>query len=192
MARIDVLLLDLDGVVRRYDHDAVAAIEQRSGLTSGSLNETAFQPRLLRAVTTGEMTYAAWVDEIARSVGPVAAQAWAAQRPDLDKAVLTKARSIRTSGVRVCLLTNGTDRIDADLEDLGIKDDFDAVFNSADLGFAKPDLRIFMHVLRELDVDGSRVLYLADSAEPVRGAEALGIQARVFESPADLEAFSLG
>ncbi|TDE10093.1 HAD family hydrolase [Jiangella asiatica] len=186
MGLIDVLLLDLDGVVRHFDPEVTEAIEKRSGLPPGKLHETAFEPRLLQSVTTGTMTRADWVTRIADTVGPVAATAWAAQRPTVDRDVLTTARAVRASGVRVCLLTNGTDRIRAELTELGIADDFDVVFNSAELGVAKPDLRIFMHVLRTLQVDRSAVLFLDDSAGHVRSAAAVGMRAHVFRTAGDL------
>ena len=186
MGQIDVLLLDLDGVVRRYDPAVAAAIEQRCGLPTGKLEETAFHPRLLQALTTGTMTRSAWVRKIADEVGQVAATAWSSQRPVIDKEVLRTARAIRQSGVRVCLLTNGSDQLPTELAELGIANDFDAVFNSADIGVAKPDLRIFMHVLRQLDVPRSSVLYLDDSPAHVRAAKALGIPSRVFQSARDL------
>lgn len=188
MGQIDVLLLDLDGVVRRFDSAVTAAIERRSGLPAGRIHEVAFQPRLLQAVTTGAMTRSEWVAKVAGVVGPVAATAWATQRAVVDKAVLAAARSIRKTGVRVCLLTNGTDRVPAELDDLGIAGDFDHVFNSAQIGYAKPDLRVFLHVLRELDVSRSAVLYLDDSPGHVRSAAALGIRAHHFQSAHDLDA----
>lgn len=186
MGLIDVLLLDLDGVVRHYDPAVTEAIEKRCGLPPGKLIETAFQPRLLHAVTTGAMTRAEWVTRIADTVGRVAATAWAAQRPAVDRDVLTTARAVRDCGVRVCLLTNGTDRVAAELAELGIADDFDAVFNSAAIGVAKPDLRVFMHVLRTLQVDRSAVLFLDDSPGHVRSAAAVGMRAQVFRTASDL------
>ena len=77
MGLIDVLLLDLDGVVRHYDPSATEAIERKCGLPPGKLHETAFEPRLLQSVVTGGITRATWVDRVAATVGPVAATAWA-------------------------------------------------------------------------------------------------------------------
>lgn len=186
MGLIDVLLLDLDGVVRHYDPAATEAIERKCGLPPGKLHETAFEPRLLQSVVTGAITRSAWVDRVAATVGPVAATAWATQRPSVDREVLTLVRRLRVGGVRVCLLTNGTDRTGAELAELRVADDFDQVFNSAALGMAKPDLRVFMHVLRVLGVPRSSVLFLDDSAANVRGASAVGMRAHLFTSASDL------
>ncbi|PZF84485.1 HAD-IA family hydrolase [Jiangella anatolica] len=186
MGLIDVLLLDLDGVVRHYDPAAAEAIEKGSGLPPGRLLETAFEPRLLQSVVTGAITRAQWVDRVAETVGPVAATAWATQRPSVDRAVLATVRRLRTAGIRVGLLTNGTDRTAAELAELRIAGDFDVVFNSAEIGVAKPDLRVFMHVLRMLDVPRSSVLFLDDAAANVRGASAMGMRAHLFTSASDL------
>lgn len=186
MGLIDVLLLDLDGVVRHDDPAATEAIEKRCGLPPGKLHETAFEPRLLQSVVTGGLTRAQWVDRVGETVGPVAATAWATQRPSVDREVLGLVRRLRVAGVRVGLLTNGTDRIGAELAELRIADDFDHVFNSAQIGVAKPDLRIFMHVLRVLGVERSSVLFLDDSAANVRGAGAVGMRAHLFTSASDL------
>lgn len=186
MGLIDVLLLDLDGVVRHYDPAAAEAIERRCGLPPGKLYETAFEPRLLQSVVTGGITRAQWVDRVAATIGPVAATAWSTQRPSVDRQVLGIVRKLRVAGLRVGLLTNGTDRVGAELAELRIADDFDHVFNSAEIGVAKPDLRVFMHVLRVLGVDRSSVLFLDDAAPNVRGAAAVGMRAHLFTSASDL------
>jgi HAD superfamily hydrolase (TIGR01509 family) len=186
MGLIDVLLLDLDGVVRHYDPAATEGIERKSGLQPGQLHEAAFEPRLLHSVVTGSITRSAWIDRVAATVGPVAATAWASLRPSVDREVLAQVRKLRAGGTRVCLLTNGTDRVGAELAELRIAADFDEVFNSAEIGVAKPDLRIFMHVLRVLGVDRSSVLFLDDSPANVRGADAVGMRAHLFTSPGDL------
>ena len=186
MGLIDVLLLDLDGVVRHHDPATTEAIERKCGLAPGKLHETAFEPRLLQSVVTGAITRAAWVDRVAQTVGPVAATAWATQRPSVDREVLAIVRRLRAGGLRVCLLTNGTDRVGAELAELRIAGDFDQVFNSAEIGMAKPDLRVFMQVQRALGVERSSVLFLDDSAANVRGAAAVGMRAHLFTSASDL------
>lgn len=186
MGLIDVLLLDLDGVVRHYDPAATEAIEKGSGLPPGRLSEVAFEPRLLQSVVTGGITREQWVGRVAEAVGPVAATAWAAQRPSVDREVLGTVRRLRADGLRVCLLTNGTDRVAAELAELRIDGDFDQVFNSAEIGVAKPDLRVFLHVLRVLGAGRSSVLFLDDAPANVRGASAVGMRAHLFTSASDL------
>lgn len=50
------------------------------------------------------------------------------------------------------LLTNATTRLHRDLAAIGLTDDFDRVFSSAELGAAKPDHRCFELVLDRLGV----------------------------------------
>jgi putative hydrolase of the HAD superfamily len=86
----------------------------------------------------------------------------------------------------VCVLTNGTDTIADELAGHQLTDVFDTVFNSAEIGYAKPDLEVFAHVLTALDVSAQRVLYLDDSPTHVRSAAALGIRAEHFTGVDDL------
>ncbi len=65
----------------------------------------------------------------------------------VDGDVLDLSDELRAAWLRTAVLTNGTDTIPAELAAHAISDRFDAVFNSADIGFAKPDARAFQHVL---------------------------------------------
>ena len=62
----------------------------------------------------------------------------------------------------------------------------DAVFNSADIGFAKPDVRAFAYVLDALRVAPGSVLFVDDSAANMAGAAALGMRTPHFTGYVDL------
>ena len=53
------LLIDFDGVLRRWDPSVAAGVEAVHGLAPGALLDTAFEWHLLRAAVAGEMTHAA-------------------------------------------------------------------------------------------------------------------------------------
>ena len=74
------------------------------------------------------------------------------QAADLDEGVLELADEIRTEGLTRAVLTKETDTIPNEVVALGLTNRFDAIFNSADSGFAKPDVRAFQHVLDALGV----------------------------------------
>ena len=50
----------------------------------------------------------------------------------------------------------------AEIAALGIADRFDAIFNSADIGFVKPDVRAFEHVRHALGVAAVQVFFTDD------------------------------
>jgi putative hydrolase of the HAD superfamily len=66
------------------------------------------------------------------------------------------------------------------MEALGIESRFDAIFNSAELGVAKPDRRAFEMVCSRLGVEPAEVLFTDDSERKLEGAIEIGMTARHF------------
>lgn len=184
---IRAVVFDLDGVLRHFDPDHVAQIESRHGLPAGSIHDAGFAPRLLDAVTTGRISRADWVRRTGERIGsPQAAEEWGRHPSTPDAEMLALTDALRADGIRTAILTNGTDTIDAELRDLGIDEHFDAVFNSAVIGHAKPDVRAFQHVLRVLQLAPAEVLFTDDSAPKLMGADAVGIRTHHFDGIAGL------
>ena len=183
MSAIRAVLFDLDGVIRHFDAAYTADIERRYGYGSGTVLAAAFEPELLAQVTTGVISRRAWIDRVGAVLGSVdAAEEWGRQPSVVDEKVLAVVDELRAAGIRAAVLTNGTDTIPAEIAELRIGDRFDAIFNSAEIGWAKPDVRAFQHVLNALEVEASAVFFTDDSAGKLVGAEALGIVTHRFES----------
>lgn len=179
---IRAILFDLDGVVRHFDPDFVAAIEARCGIADGLIHASAFSSPILQQVTTGRMRRSQWVEVVGECVGSLAAaEEWGRQIPWVDDEVVALADALRGCGYLVAMLTNGTDTIPEEVRALGLDGHFDAIFNSAEIGFAKPDVRAFRHVLDSLDLDGSEVFFTDDSATHLEGAEQVGMAIHHFQ-----------
>jgi putative hydrolase of the HAD superfamily len=147
--RIRALLCDLDGVVRHWPEEGAAAVEREHGLPAGALAAAAFEPALLRAATTGEITDEEWRSRIAAALAAeygdqaqAAVEAWNALDGILDAEMLALLAEVRAA-VPVVLVTNATTRLEQDLRAAGLEGRFDAVANSAELGVAKPDRLMF-------------------------------------------------
>src|SRR5690606_38693487 len=145
--RPTALLVDLDGVLRRWDPEVGAAVERRYGLPAGALYDTAMQWSLLQPAVTGQRSHVDWLagiaDALAEPAGGVdraraAVQEWQADRGTVDPDVLGFVREVRSAGIRVGLASNATDLLDDDLALLGLTDEVDVVVNSSKLGVAKP------------------------------------------------------
>jgi len=65
---------------------------------------------------------------------------------------------------------------------------FDGVVISGCVGLAKPDPRIFAHLLETHALEAGELLFVDDSARNVESARALGIESVRFEGPAKLRA----
>jgi putative hydrolase of the HAD superfamily len=177
------VLVDLDGVVRHFDHAHVDSVERRHGLSSGILHSTAFEPGLLEQVITGRICRARWVREIGKRAGHLeAARECFADLGTVDESMLAEVDALRSQGIGVSVLTNGTDTIPAEMEALGLDSRFDAIFNSAELGVAKPDRRVFELVCNRLGVHPAEVFFTDDSASKLEGAIEIGMTAQRFES----------
>jgi putative hydrolase of the HAD superfamily len=184
---IRAVVLDLDGVIRHFDPQAAADIERRHALDLGALLDAAFAEPGLSDVTTGRMTRAAWITGIGETLGaPDAAREWSGHPPRVDPDMLGLADELRARGLVVAILTNGTDTIPTEVAEQGIACRVDHVFNSAEIGLAKPDARVFQHVLDALDLPGPEVFFTDDSPPKLAGAVEVGMHAHAFVGLDDL------
>ncbi len=147
-----LLLLDLDGVVRRFPP------------LPAEIAEVAFAPELLRRAVTGEITDEQWRHEVRPG--------WAGSSGEVIGEALALVRAARKQCF-VALLSNATTRLESDLAVLGLDVEFDAIFNSARLGVAKPDPEIFRLVLAELGY--ATAVFCDDTEENARAATVAGL-----------------
>ncbi|MFI7605539.1 HAD-IA family hydrolase [Micromonospora sp. NPDC049366] len=193
--RATALLVDFDGVVRRFDPAVAAGVEQRYGLAEGVLTEIAMQWGRLQPVLTGQVSHADWMtsvaDALAEPVGSperarAAVEEWQTYRGEIDAEVLGFVREARAAGIRVGLATNATDRLDDDLAALDLTDEFDAVVSSYRLGVNKPAKEYFQAACQALATPPDRVLFTDDEDWSVRGARVAGLSAHRWTGPGDL------
>jgi HAD superfamily hydrolase (TIGR01509 family) len=186
---IHVVLFDLDGVVRHFDPAFMTDLEHRRGVNPGSIERVAFSKPLIEEVTTGRITRDEWVRRMGETLGDhAAAEEWGRHPSTVDDEVLDLSDEIRGLGLKTAILTNGTDTIAAEVDAHGFTGRFDAIFNSAVIGFAKPDVRAFQHVLDALDVTGDEVFFTDDTASKLVGADTLGMRTHHFHGVLALRA----
>ena len=181
MPPIRAVLFDLDGVVRHFDPENVAAVERTHGLSPGAIEAIAFAPQLLDQVTTGAISRREWVDRIGVALGNAeAAEAWGTQPFRVDEQVLDLVDDLRTLDIRTAILTNGTDTIPAEIASMNLASHFEAIFNSAEIGWTKPDVRAFQYVLDTMQLAPAEVFFTDDSVGKLAGAHSLGIPTHHF------------
>ncbi|MEU3455040.1 HAD-IA family hydrolase [Micromonospora sp. NPDC006766] len=193
--RATALLVDFDGVLRRWDPAVAAAVEREYGLTEGVLGEIAMSWGLLQPVLTGQVSHAQWMSSVADALAPsvgdpararAAVDEWQRYRGEVDPDVLAFIREARAAGVRVGLGTNATDLLDADLAALGLTDELDVVVNSAVVGVHKPAKEYFQAACAALETSPARVLFVDDEDRAVAGARVAGLSAYRWSGPGDL------
>lgn len=191
---IEYIVTDLDGVIRHWDNAKLNRLEKKADTHKQSLFSVAFEKQLLTRVITGEITDLKWrelvrekyqethnghcVDEIV--------DAWINSDYTINKKVLQSYRTYFPK-CQLVLLSNATSRLNHDLEEAGIKDAFDYIFNSSELGLMKPCHACYEAVIFTLGCDINELLYIDDSEENIKSARSLGIQSILYKSLEQLE-----
>jgi putative hydrolase of the HAD superfamily len=183
------LLIDLDGVLRRWDPTVAKAVEESYDLIPGTLLQTAMTWELLRPAVAGELTDAQWMAAVAARLplpaaeGSAAVAKWQEHRGYVDPDVLAFIRTVRAAGLPVGLATNATDLLRGDLAALGLAGEFDAVISSWELKIHKPAPEFFAAACAELGQEPPWVLFVDDDDRSVLGARAAKMPAFRWTGP---------
>lgn len=195
---VDAVVFDLDGVIRHWNDDELDEVEQAYGLAPRTILDIAFSPTLGPAAITGRLTYREWMDLIRREVTDLhgsgvvpALDLWEANVGVVEPEMLDVVRLLRGQ-LAVALLSNGTTRLRRDLHVLDLLDEFDVVFNTAEIGIAKPDPEVFRHVCAELGTEPARTAFVDDQPGNVAGAASIGMPAVIHVDRTTTEEFLAG
>ena len=181
---VRAIFFDFGGVIARLDRGLLAELEVRYGLPKGSFIKALYAIPEWKAAEIGEGTEEAWVaavrrklDEFAGRPLPDIRSEWAVMWRTLDADVL---RLIERLGGRydVGLISNSTPRLEGELRDRHKIDGlFKVIVNSALVGIAKPDARIYQLAAERMGVEPSACVHIDDLARNVEGAREAGFQA---------------
>lgn len=188
------LFTDLDGVIRIWDTKQIVDAEREAGLPPGSFWPVAFAPELLSRAVTGAMTDEEWRAEGGRRLRELypdadvemAIRTWTEMTGRVDEAVLELLRMCRRR-VPVALISNATSRLPRDLERMGIHSEFDYIFNTSELGVAKPDPKVFRLIAEGVGVSPQEGFFVDDRPENVEAAARAGMTAHLHTDVAALE-----
>ena len=86
--------------------------------------------------------------------------------------------ALKLKGLRLGLISNWQRGLNCFCEELGIAPYFDVIVSSADVGYEKPDPRIFSEALTRLRTSPEETLHVGDSIDDdIGGAKAAGLDA---------------
>ena len=193
--QVDAVIVDLDGVIRHWDNDALPAADRALGLPTGTVSRAAFEPKRLDRAMRGELTADEWYAEVGEAVAAAhdvkaaaVAEAFAEIGWRIDESVLDLLDQVRDRGVPVVLLSNASTRLVGDLLVSGITDRFDALLSSAELRAVKPEPAAFAAAVTAAGVPAGRCLLIDDTSANISGARAAGLRTFAFEDVEGLEA----
>lgn len=94
----------------------------------------------------------------------------------VDRRTAEALRRLRDAGFRLGVVSNSDGRADEAIEAAGLREYFEFVMDSAEVGVEKPDPRIFMLALERLALTPAEAMYVGDLYEiDAVGARAAGL-----------------
>lgn len=101
---------------------------------------------------------------------------------EVDKNVRNAVLRAKELGYKTCVCTNNNAiRLNPLIEKFHLRDDFDCIISSHEIGHAKPEKDIFIALLDRMIIEPQELVYSDDNPDRLSGAEALGIHTFVFK-----------
>ena len=185
---IRAVIFDFGGVLVRTEDQAFRrALAARLDMTSEELGALIFESNSARQAILGEITTQEHWDFVRKILKlseeefpSVPLAFWGGDI--LDTALMDYIRSLHPQ-YKTALLSNAWDDLRGKLRQTWkIDDAFDEIIISSEVGFAKPDLRIYRLTLDRLRVNPDEAVFIDDFQENVDGAILAGLQTIRFES----------
>ena len=174
---IDVVVFDMDGVIRHWLPEYLDEVEERLGLPGGTISTAAFADPGYHDVTVGAISAEEWAAAIGTIVAAEhdvsadeVAEIWLGTTWRVDDDVVEIVRSLQAAGTATAVFSNATSKLEQDMEAMGVRGLFTVIANSSRIAKAKPDVAAFEHVAELLDSPPERLLFVDDRPENVGGA----------------------
>lgn len=199
MTDIQAVIFDFGGVIvagsgpnanGRHDDSLFGRTERRFGLAPGVLWQAHYENPTWHRLRVGEGTREGWLESIyeallahtdVASASAVLAALAEPRPPEFNEGMLELIGRLRRR-LRVGLLSNAAPGLEDDLrERYGIYDLFHDVINSATVGLAKPDPRIYALASERIGVPIGRCFFTDDLPHNVEAAREAGMAAHQYE-----------
>jgi putative hydrolase of the HAD superfamily len=179
---IKAILFDLDGLVikkkeklfsERVSEEMNLPYEQVLEFFTGDFRECSFGRADLKEIIVPHLIkwgYKGSVDEFLKY--------WFESESDTDKDVLDIVRALSSKGIKCDIATRQEKyRKQYLLDVVGLKDMFDGIFCTCDIGYDKWQKEYWDYVFNALDAKPDEILFFCDGQKNVDNAEKLGIKA---------------
>jgi putative hydrolase of the HAD superfamily len=186
---IRAVFFDFGGVVACIDHLQVRLLEDEYGIPEGGIWQAMYETPEWHALRIGHGNERDWVAAIDRTLDglagkPVASEIgrrWVQCWRGLDQEIMALIERLR-GRYRIGMISNATLTLEDELRTHHrIYDRFEVIVNSARVGVAKPDRRIFEHAAGLLALEPAACLHIDDLPHNVDGARQAGFQALQYD-----------
>jgi len=181
------IIFDLGGVILTLDHQEAIRRFAALGLENAETKLDVYtQAGIFGALEEGRMTDEEFVQALSKMVGreltyEECRTAWLGYRKEVPQRNIEILKRLREDGYRLLLLSNTNPFMiswaQADFDGMGgsIKDYFDGIYCSYELGVMKPDEAFFRRVLSKEKMLADECLFVDDGPRNVAAASELGI-----------------
>ena len=180
--KIKAIIWDMGGVIlKTYFPEHRVQLADRFGMTRERLEEIVFESDTSKMAEVGMITRKEHQQNIKEllnlkdtEIEDFFNEFWAGDR--IDEEIIEFIKSIRTKYL-VGLLSNAwpNTRMNVSNEHYDFFDIFDATIFSAEVGFAKPDPKMYNLILSKLGVSAEEALFIDDFKENIEGAKNVGL-----------------
>jgi putative hydrolase of the HAD superfamily len=185
---IRAVFFDFGGVIVRTEQpEPRTKLADSLGLTYADIDKLVFENESSKQAGLGLVTETQHWQNVARSLNQPDAEVerlrtefFAGDRIDLE--LVDLMRSLRPA-IKIGLISNAWSELRAWIEAQNFADAFDNMVISAEVGFAKPDPRIYQAALQNLQVLPAESVFLDDMLKNVEAARKIGMHAIHFEQP---------
>jgi epoxide hydrolase-like predicted phosphatase len=182
------VFFDLGGVILRTEQPAPRTnLAQSLGLTYAEIDKLVFENDSSRQASLGLISEDQHWQNVARSldlpedrVEYLRTEFFAGDRLDLE--LVDLMRSLRPA-IRVGLISNAWNGMRDWITKQNFADAFDDMVISAEIGIAKPDVRIYQAAMQNLHVIPPESVFLDDTLRNVEAARNIGMHAIHFVQP---------
>lgn len=194
MPEVKAFIFDFGGViVRTEDYRPRHQWDERLGLPVGSVERAVHHSDIWIQAQLGRILpkmYWKGVAELlymkGESIDELRQDYFSADR--LNYRVIDVIRDLRDLHYSLALLSNESVELESRLQEYGVKDLFDHVLISAQIGMMKPDPTAYRVALQTLKVLPQEAVFIDASLPNIRGAQSLGIGTILFRADTDLRA----
>lgn len=193
------VMVDVDGVIVVHPHPQGWSVdlERDLGLPSGKLHAAFFEPHF-SDIVRGRAQLRARLAPVLAEIAPHLTcdqfiRYWFEHDAHLNVTLLDQLERVRQRGLALHLATVQEHERAAFLwQSLGLRERFDAIHYSADLGVAKPEPEFFAEVERRTGFVPNEVFFIDDRAENVEAARNCGWFAAVWTGERTLDELLAG
>lgn len=183
---IKAILFDLDGVVltstgkrfsERLSEKLGVSLETISEFFTKDFRECSFGKADLKEKITPYLAkwgYEGTVDDLLKF--------WFENEGTPNKEVLEIVTNLRAKGIK-CFIATRQEKYRKEylLNSVGLKEKFDGIFCTCDIGYDKSEKGYWDYVLKELGLEPEEIMFFCDSKKNVEMAKSLGIGAYFHE-----------